>query len=198
MKVVIEMISMSLRGLNMLESNLQLNWIKYAFTEDREQGVIEKFIYVWFAFNSYYGEYLFVKDGDTGEVKSRNELSAIIKSLNVHHTIDINFFKSKECFQFFTENDIKNMQRNWYLTAPYRGYDIYSCELRKWLKGYLKIIYGVRCNLFHGSKHAYDKKDMKIIGNALQCLCWLLVYFCHDDSLKREIKNNRNKWDCML
>lgn len=182
-------------------------WINYAFDNDRDNTVLEKFVYIWFAFNAYYGEYLYYRDRRNGAKKSRPESAAIKLSIRVYQEDEQDFLlvKAEDCFNSLKDLNVENVKFEYNLSEGDPEYrentryqnereDVNSDNPLYWINGYLRIIYGVRCNLFHGSKHVYDEREFSIISYATECLCWLLFYFSHNSEIEIFLKNHETKW----
>lgn len=181
-------------------------WIDYAFDESRDNTVLEKFIFLWFAFNAYYGQYLrYVLDEETGDEKLISEMRAIKDSLKLSSETRafVNKIKELDCFKKIKEKNVKRMHPDFRrnrddqkaIKEPFNRYeDVESNNNQYCLNGYLRILYKVRCNLFHGTKHFYDDRDFEIIALATECLCWILKYFSHNPEIEYALRKNKMEW----
>jgi len=153
-------------------------WVKKADTFHDDP--IARFMFLWIAFNACYSDEM---QGSSSRNLSRNrqqgkspsELDSIHKYLDKNIEVQPTELE-KECFRFFKKRDpIKNLtdSRSFRFSKGYTpegGPRIYDDIPRDSLKGYLSIIYTVRCNLFHGHKWCYDEDDIQILENAADCL----------------------------
>ena len=166
------------------------NWVDYAFSESHkaidydESFYIDRFVYLWFAFNASYGEYL---------DRSQSEFDAIVKAINLG-SVNVEHLRVVACFKTLPEMKIKNVRANRF-SSKFNLIDNPDSDL--WIKGYLRIIYTVRCNLFHGSKNLYSARDIEIIANATETLCWLISEFFKDGCLADCIRKYKDQWDGM-
>lgn len=192
-------------------------WVNYAFDEENNHSVVEKFVFIWFAFNGYYGRYLTKYNKEKDKVIVFSEISAIKYSLRIRAkecTSKIKIFSElnkMECFNLFKNIDIKKMHPRYNsnsddstnnnttdnITDTIDNNDNYNFDPnnpRECLNSYLDKLYRVRCNLFHGYKHTYEEKDFKILALATECLCWILYYFDNGE-LKSVLEYYQTEWE---
>lgn len=181
-------------------------WIDYAFDKSKNNTILEKFVFLWFAFNAYYGKYLrYELDEASGEEKLISEMRAIKDSMELRP--EANFFVNKikeiDCFKKIKEKNVKKMHPDYKrpkgseteVVERYNKFeDVNSTNKQYCLNGYLRILYKVRCNLFHGTKYVYKDRDFGIIALATECLCWVLIYFSENYEITNSLKNHRNEW----
>ncbi len=171
-------------------------WYNEAIKTDDQGEFVEnpitRFAFLWFSFNAYYSETLVEmirynernNIHENGRIKHPSEISAIVRSMN-RFSFKMADWSSCQGFIYFkSRKKIKDMYCNenkdsfGYGNGPFDeesgknlGGDInhlYSDKER--LKGYLNILYTVRCNLFHGQKRLFSDEDLEIIENACLCL----------------------------
>jgi len=143
-------------------------WLKRSERKNERVDDADRFISLWIAFNGWlrekYGEGLF--DGLLiDKVANSHDLGTIFTSLKEQ---DYTF---KENLEKLSRYNIINM-RNSNNENNYRSYD-------GSFESFIRVIYQIRCNLFHGRKSfEEDKKDYELIVLALKLLGPLFKQYC--------------------
>ena len=123
----------------------------------------DKFVYLWFAFNSLYNDY-FV-GGERRAIKdmlSSDEYRLSEEKINqILHNASVSFFK---------ERIIRDGRGNGKDTSEDVAILTGGYSKREKLKALAMILYQVRCNLFHGNKLFGRDSDDKVVENAANVL----------------------------
>lgn len=133
------------------------SWLKKAETEKDD---FDKFISLWFAFNALYNQFF-----------HHSEIDAIY-NLIFSHDKKIEYTELRDILTlnsstFFENRIIRDCRGNGKDTIEYAAkLKDNSNSLRYRLFYLLKILYQVRCNLFHGNKMFDSDSDQEIIKNA--------------------------------
>lgn len=131
-----------------------MNYAKQWFDKaNRETDSVNKFVFLWIAFNWLYSQNEYRIDHD--EKKSiRNFISVNKKYLEKYdafHTNEIDIF-----LQDKIHSELPGYKRT-YDYNQLRNNEVNELFL---------AIYQVRCNLFHGSKSLRNDRDMKLVENS--------------------------------
>src|SRR5208283_747131 len=141
------------------------SWVHKA---KEEKDPFDKFVYLWFAFNALYGQYLEKEDDKEKylictcskdylkQVPRRNLQSILNKDY-------VRFFENRiirDCRRKSGKDTRENVSslKNTSNTLSYR------------VTSLLLILYQVRCNLFHGDKMYERDSDQEVIKNAADAL----------------------------
>ena len=135
----------------------------------------DKFVYLWFAFNSLYNDY-FV-GGERRAIKdmlSSDEYRLSEEKINqILHNASVSFFK---------ERIIRDGRGNGKDTSEDVAVLTGGYSKREKLQALVMILYQVRCNLFHGNKEFGRDSDDEVVENAANVL---------EDILRRLIRSAR-------
>lgn len=131
-----------------------------------EQDHFDRFVYLWFAFNALYNDFLNDKQSEFGAIRS------LIKSERYRlENHSINRILNARSVAFFKRRVIRDCRGN--------GRDTYESIVRiqnvntspkEKLINLLRILYHVRCNLFHGNKMYGRDSDNDVMENAANVL----------------------------
>ena len=145
-----------------------INWIEYLdidnkYIDENAQRNILKFIFLWLKINEYcnkkYGS-------DKSDTKKINKLS------------DENILKEKyatlkdDFLEKFASQEKNGIQRTFVIDMRYPNIESeykYFTQEHDNLHDFLKIIYQIRCNLFHGEKEPSDE-NIELVLWAYDCL----------------------------
>lgn len=147
-------------------------WYRKAINADDNY---ERFVFLWFAFNALYNE--FFSDSE------RKAIGDLVYSdfyrINSARIKDI--LKTSHA-EFFQKRIIRDFRGNGFDTsesaAVLRSSD-YSQNKRP--NNLLKILYQVRCNLFHGNKMFGRDSDDEVVANAAFALTGIIEAFLKAD-----------------
>lgn len=130
---------------------------------DLENDDFSKFICYWVAFNCW----LYTK---TDEIQDRKALKKMYDNQNLCD----NFSK------LVREND--ELINGLILVCPIRNNKIKNrkktIDNKHSLKEVVDVIYEIRCNLFHGSKADWDKRDKEVIDASVPVLKLIVKNIC--------------------
>jgi hypothetical protein len=145
-------------------------WYRHATSSDRTDE-FDQFVYLWFALNALYGQYL-----------QNDERAAIREMLDTerHHFLKpglVNVLTGNSA-RFFARRIIRDARGNGRDT---REHAITLCNpsrnnMRR-LRAFLMILYQVRCNLFHGNKLYYRDSDKEVVRHASVALKEILSLY---------------------
>lgn len=147
-----------------------VKWLRKALTETDS---FDKFVYAWFAFNALYSENMSDRQGNSPNRNS--ELDAILLTVQNHvRLIDSRKRASlivSEPVRFFESRVIRNMRNpNFDTSENHRRLKNSNSSERQKFEALFKILYMVRCNLFHGNKLFDRDSDVTVIKNASDVL----------------------------
>lgn len=137
----------------MEEKNYAREWYEYGIKQGDDR--ISKFIFLWIAFNWLY-------TGCRQETEERN----IRKFCELNwETLARYDAISEPAFRVFEDRPV------W---SPHRGQgavrrlheDLFSDDEQVRIRSLILTIYHVRCNLFHGTKSIYNKRDVELVQSS--------------------------------
>lgn len=140
-------------------------WLKRA-EEDRPLDVGDRFICLWVAFNSWL-------HGKFGETEKDYELINKVSNLQEFNKTFENQKNTNLVFkEYLTKLEKLEIEDMRFFTRSEndRSYKKYNGDF----DSYIRVIYQIRCNLFHGRKDSNLKLDMDIIEVAYNSL--LIVF----------------------
>jgi len=135
-------------------------WLERAERGHRIIDDGDRFISLWIAFNGW-------MRGKFGEdIRDRSQIESVKKMQDfkeVFNQLREDNLAFKECLDKFEGLSVVNMQfRN-------NGEDVYRYDGT--FESLIKVIYQVRCNLFHGRKNIdEDEKDFELVGLSYRIL----------------------------
>lgn len=144
-------------------------WLRKAM---HEEDAFDKFVYAWFAFNALYSENM--SERNSSSIRN-TELDAIILTVqNQFRMIDSRArvaFINSEYVQFFENRVIRNMRNpNFDTSENHKRLKNSNISEKQKFEALFKILYIVRCNLFHGNKLFDRDSDMTVMKNASMVL----------------------------
>ncbi len=154
--------------------------IKWFEKGTAEQDYIDKFIYLWIAFNALYNSIEFIG----------NERERVVAHIvgNYNTQLYEKIFKSSYVKTFMVKPVINVYKPNQDL-EEFIFYKLkYSIKNKEKMQMLFNTIYRVRCNLFHGSKTPDSYRDNDLIKNAGAILQIYLNYI-FSNTLKGEEQN---------
>lgn len=139
------------------------NWLSKSL---QDTDVFDQFVYAWFAFNALYSENM---------TDQNRELDAILTTVqNQVWSIEprkLSALMSSGAVRFFETRIIRDMRK------PERDTSFSHKRLanrnnndRIRAEALFRILYTVRCNLFHGNKNFADDSDTAVIRNAAEIM----------------------------
>lgn len=160
---------------NPIEELTVKDWMRYLNLNDNigadTISVIE-FIFLWMKYNNWYSQ----KFKSLNDSKGAIELSENYRAKTTYNKLKNDFLTS-----------FKNIKGGHYLDIERTGVcdnrnneEIHYDEVADSLRDFLKIIYQIRCNFFHGSK-APDDTNVQLIKWASHCFKKFLYKFEEED-----------------
>lgn len=145
----------------MIEYNkkLVIDWFRKSQDESKSD-IFSKFIFLWIAFNWYYfsiSQETRDEDSLIDLVNEKTNINKWKKCLEEDKDFS-NFFKYIKYKKDWKINNLKDNSKN----VIWNDKDDF--------KQYLKVIYQIRCNLFHWWKDLYSKNDEKLITYSFKTL----------------------------
>ena len=128
----------------------RLHWFNKASLEDH---VFDKFISMWISFN---GSYAISESGFTIDSEMVNSWSKKHQS-NHEKLFSINAKYHGSCIYLKSQKVPKKTKKGLVMVTIS---DVNSCQ------DLFKMIYAVRCNLFHGNKVPADTLDVELVTNS--------------------------------
>lgn len=144
---------------------IALSWLKKAKTE---QDHFDQFVSLWFALNALYNQFF---EGSEGGALNNLVFSSQYR-LNNAKTFKI--LNSKNAM-FFTKRIIRDCRGNRIDTAEWASkLKNKGSYPRNRLWALIRILYQVRCNLFHGNKMYERDSDQQVVSKAAAVLMLIL------------------------
>ncbi len=128
----------------------------------------DRFICLWFAFNALYNEFLQGSERNAiGELVYSNRYT--LSNTSIHNILN------SPCVEFFKQRIVRDCRGSGRDTsesaAVLRNSAFYP---KKKLYHLLRILYQVRCNLFHGNKMFGRDSDDQVVSNAAGALEYIV------------------------
>lgn len=142
------------------------NWIKYLqiddkYPENEERNKVLKFIFLWIKCNEYYNNKYCDICGD------KNKFIELKENI----TMQCNYSQYSEEFLAKFEEFVPERRPNCYvIDMKHQNRKVYYHRFdKRRLEDLLKVIYQIRCNLFHGEKEP-TSENIKFVCWAYDCL----------------------------
>ncbi|MCT4617474.1 MAG: HEPN domain-containing protein [Candidatus Gracilibacteria bacterium] len=153
-----------------LNRKLIKNWLKKSALEEKP---FDKFIALWIGYNGFYSNF-FENGGDREKAITKMGNHLELKRLfedddGINPKVE-EFFKLIEGRKDELGIGVKDLKKN----------KIVDIKREKGLKNFLKLIYTIRCNLFHGDKDIYGGRDDKLVLLAYEALYEIFSKFIKD------------------
>lgn len=152
------------------KTNNAKHWIKYADEISENNKYFAKFMFYWLAFNSLYSE-----KNNKERKQIANFIDKYLKDYLEKFPNKFNELEKENSFKYLKSENIKDLKKS--KNPPSPGYDDNDSNIETHgsvnsnnnvyrMKGYLNILYTIRCNLFHGDKTPIEIRDEKVVKNA--------------------------------
>lgn len=135
-------------------------WYKKA---ELEKDVFDRFVYLWFAFNVLYNEYLDMSESNAIQTYVEQNFRDIRNVDDILDSPEANYFKNRI---------VRNCKVSYRQDTSELAFILKNPDRPKLLrlKKLIMIIYQVRCNLFHGNKMFSSESDQEVVKNAANAL----------------------------
>lgn len=142
-------------------------WIEYLESHFDECNDYFKFAMVWMSFNSYYASrYSRIKRELNQIIEFAKDNKSFYFSLKDNEFSDI-LMEFKDTGWLFNEPGDRNCVANMRIGSNKK---VYFKEGNQSCEDFFKVVYQIRCNLFHGSKEVSDDGNKKLIKWAYKYL----------------------------
>jgi len=142
-------------------------WIEYLENHFDECNDYFKFAMVWMSFNSYYASRYNRTKGELNQIiKFAKDNKSLYSSLNDNGFSNI-LMEFKNTGWLFNEPGDRNCVADMRIGSNKK---MYFKEHNQSCKDFFKVVYQIRCNLFHGSKEVSDDGNKKLIKWAYKYL----------------------------